>query len=62
MMVLTWMQPLMYLCDGHIVYECSFLVDLDISESIDAVGFSVSGSYITNMGLLSFLQRIFPGK
>ena len=28
-MVLTWMGPLMYLYDEHIVYEYSFLVDLD---------------------------------
>ena len=29
-MVLTWMGAVMYLCDGHVVYEYSFLVDLDI--------------------------------
>ena len=29
-MVLTWMGPLMYLYDGHIVYEYSFHVYLDI--------------------------------
>ena len=29
-MVLTWMGPLMYLCDGHIRCEYSFLVHLDI--------------------------------
>ena len=27
-MVLTWMGPLMYLCDGHTVYEYLFLVDI----------------------------------
>ena len=29
-MVLTWMGSLMYLCDGHMVYDYSFLVYLDI--------------------------------
>ena len=32
--VLTWMGPLMYLYDGHVVYEYSFLVDLYIMNSL----------------------------
>ena len=39
-MVLTWMGPLMYLYDGHIVYEYSFLVDLDILSPLVQLVFS----------------------
>ena len=39
-MVLTWMGPLMYLCDGHIVSEYSFLVDLDILSPLVYLVFS----------------------
>ena len=39
-MVLTWMGPLMYLCDGHIVYEYSFLVDLNILSPLMQLIFS----------------------
>ena len=39
-MVLTWMEPLMYLYDGHIVYEYSFLVDLDILSPLVQLVFS----------------------
>ena len=39
-MVLTWMGFLMYLCDGHIVYEYSSLVDLDILSPLVQLLFS----------------------
>ena len=38
--VLTWMGPLMYLYDGHVVYEYSFLVDLDILSPLVQLVFS----------------------
>ena len=38
--VLTLMGPLMYLCDGQMVYEYSFLVDLDISSPLVKLVFS----------------------
>ena len=34
------MGPLMYLCDGHMVYEYSFLVDLDILSPLVQLVFS----------------------
>ena len=60
-MVLTWMEPLMYFFDGNIMYDYWFLVDLDILNPLVQL-FSVSSSYKTNMGLLGFLQQICLGK
>ena len=39
--ILTWMGPLMYIYDGHMVYEYSFLVDLDILSPLMHSVFSV---------------------
>ena len=39
-MVLTWIGSLMYLCDGHIGCEYSFLVGLDILSPLGQLVFS----------------------
>ena len=55
--VLTLMGPLMYLYDGHIVYEYSFLVDLSILSPLVQLVFSfrqVQDRY----GSLGILQQI----
>ena len=60
-MVLTWMGPLMYLCDGHIVYEYSFLVNLDILSPLVQLVFSF-GQLQDRYGSLGLLQHICHGK
>ena len=58
-MVLTWMGPLMYLCDGHIVYKYSFLVNLDILSPLVQLGFSI-GHLQERYGSFTHFVADFP--
>ena len=55
------MGPLMYLCDGHMVYEYSFLVDLDISSPLVQLVFSFRQEK-DRYGSMSFLATDLPVK
>ena len=59
--VLTWMGPLMYFCDGLMGYEYSFLVDLDILNPLVQLVFSF-GRAQDRYGSLVFLAADLPGK
>ena len=60
-MVLTWMGLMMYLCDGHSVYDYSFLVYLDILSPLVQLVFSFRRAR-ERYGSLGFLAEDFPGK
>ena len=59
--VLTWMGPLMYFCDGLMGYEYSFLVDLDILSPLVQLVFSFRRAR-ERYGSLGFLAEDFPRK
>ena len=59
--VLTWMGPLMYFCDGLMGYEYSFLVDLDILSPLMPLVFSFRRAR-DRYGFLGFLAADLPGK
>ena len=59
--VRTLMEPLMYLCDGHMVYEYSFLVDLDILSPLVQLVFSFR-KWQDRYGSLGFLVVDLPGE
>ena len=60
-MVLTWMGPLMYLGDGHMVYEYSFLVELDILSPLVQLVFSFE-QLQDRYGFLGIFAAVLPGK
>ena len=55
------MGLLMYFYYGHIVYEYSYLVDLDILSPLVQL-FLVLGNYKRDMGLSGILKQFSPGK
>ena len=51
----------MYLCDGHMVYEYSFLVDLDIMSPLVQLVFSFRGLQDI-YGSLGLFATTLPGE
>ena len=55
------MGPLMYLCDGHMVYEYSFLVEFDILCPLVQLVFSFK-QLQDKYGSLGLLAADLPGE